>query len=181
MGSVDHHGTIKTAVNAIVTRFFSPMIKVNGKDRFQENLVGGPNNRLEKSLVRIGSGTPGNLNDKRSTLGIVVEIFVFDGLAEISPEKSDGLLQVIDIIRANGVLAVSLLKKVFGGNDHSRTPLFKDEKAKTERLTNSTMSSANGKDRGTTKEPGDTRKIDGCLKWHFSNNHSIVRHKRWSR
>ena len=93
------------------------MIKVNGEDRFRENFVGGANHAFEEVFVGVGTRAARNLDDEGSALGIVVRVFVGGRFAEVAAEKSDELLEIVNVIGADSVLAISFLEQILCRND----------------------------------------------------------------
>ena len=55
-------------------------------------------------------------------------------LAQIAAEQADGLLQVVDVVRPDGVLAVGVLEQLLGGNDHRKNSLCQNGLVKHEIL-----------------------------------------------
>ena len=116
--SVDHDGAIETGIDAVVADVFSAVIEVDGEDRFREDLVGGADHAFEEVLIGVGTSAAGNLDDEGSAFRIVVRILVRGGFAKVAAEKTDELLEIVDVIGADSVLAISFLKQVFCRNDH---------------------------------------------------------------
>ena len=125
---VDHHRAIEAAVDAVVADFFGAVIEVDGEDHLGKDLVGRADHRFEEPLVAVAAGAAGNLEDERGARGRVDRVLVRLRLAQIAAEQADGLFEVVDVVGPDGVLAVGVLKKLFGGNDHgtclapARTP-----------------------------------------------------------
>ena len=116
--SVDHYRAIETGINAVVTNFFSAVIKMNRENGFREDLIGGANHSFEEILVSVGTSSSGNLDNEGSAFGIVVRIFVLGGLSKISTEKAHELFEIVNVIGADRILAIGFLKQFFCRNDH---------------------------------------------------------------
>ena len=84
------------------------VIQMDGKDCFREDLVTGADDGFQHPLVRVRARSLGNLDDERG-LGI-----------DAALEQAHGLLRIVDVVRADGVLAVGMLKQRFGRHDHGR-------------------------------------------------------------
>ena len=106
----DHDGGVKSAVDAIVADFFGAVVEMDGENRLRKDLVGGSDHRFQESLVRIATGAAGNLNDEGGALGRIDRIVVRFGLPQTPAEQADGLLQVVDVVRPDGVFAVGVLE-----------------------------------------------------------------------
>ena len=108
VGSIDHHGTVETGLDAIVAGFLVAVVQMHREDGLGEDLIGGANDRLEHLFVRIFTGPFGNLDDERS-LGL-----------DAATEESHCLFGVIDVVGADGVFAVSVFEKLSRCDDHRR-------------------------------------------------------------
>ena len=86
------------------------MVQVDGEDGLREDFVGDADHRLEHLLVGVGAGALADLDDE-------------GGLAVYAAaEQAHGLLQVVDVVRADGILSVCGLEQLFGSNDHFYAP-----------------------------------------------------------
>ena len=115
---VDHDGAVETAVDAVVADFFGTVVKVNGENGVREDFVGGADHTFEEALIGIIAGATGNLDDERGALGGVAGIFVFGGFTEVAAEKTDNLLEVVDVVRPDCVFAIGGFEQFFCRNDH---------------------------------------------------------------
>ena len=61
---------------------------------------------FEHHLVRVGAGALADLDDERRLA------------VDAAAEQAHGLLQVVDVVRADGIFAVGQLKQFLGGDDH---------------------------------------------------------------
>ena len=82
------------------------MVKMDGKDGIREDLVGRTDQALEHGLVGERTGAFADLDDEGSLA------------VHVAAEQAHGLLQVIDIIGSDGILAICRLKQLLGCNDH---------------------------------------------------------------
>jgi hypothetical protein len=103
---VDHDGAEEAGVDAVVAGLFVTVVEVNGEDALGEDVGSGADDGLDHALVGVGPRALGELDDERR-LG--------DGGAL---EQAHGLLSVVDVVRADGELAVGDLEKLRGGDDH---------------------------------------------------------------
>ncbi len=119
---VDHHRGIEAAVDAVVADFFGAVVEMHRENRLGKNLLGGANHGFQKPLVGKAARAARNLDDERGALCRIDRFVVRVLLAQIAAEQADGLLEVVDVVGADGVFAVGLLKKLFGGDDHAGSP-----------------------------------------------------------
>lgn len=116
--SVDHDGAVEAAVDAVVADFFGAVVEVNGEDSFREDFIGGADHAFEEVFVGVGASAAGDLDDERSAFRVVVRVFVFREFAQVAAEQTDELFEVVDVVRADRVFAVSGLEQFFSRNDH---------------------------------------------------------------
>ena len=109
VAGINHHRTVKTTLDTIVAGFFIAMIEMNRKNGFRENLVGRSNQAFEHFLVGVRARALANLNDER---GFAIHV---------PTKQAHRLLQIIDVISPNRILAISGFKQFFGRNNHNRT------------------------------------------------------------
>jgi hypothetical protein len=103
---VDHDGAVDAGVDAVHAGLLVAVVQVHREDGVGEDLVGRGHHGLEHQLVGVGAGALGELHDE-------------GGLAlDVALEEAHRLLEVVDVVRADGVLAVGLLEEFFGGDDH---------------------------------------------------------------
>ena len=107
VAGINHNRGVEPGCDAIVAGLLVAVIEVHRKDGLREDLVSGADHILEQLLICVGTGASGNLNDERS-LGL-----------DIAAEKPHYLLGIVDIIGANSVFAIGLLKQLFGCDDHA--------------------------------------------------------------
>ena len=86
------------------------MVEVDGEDRLGEDLVGGADHGFEHALVGVGARALADLDDERRLA------------VEAAAEQAHGLLQVVDVVSADGILAVGVLEQFLGGYNHVRSP-----------------------------------------------------------
>ncbi len=86
------------------------MVEVDGEDGLGEDLVGGADQAFEHGLVGVGAGALADLDDERRLA------------VHVAAEQAHGLLEVVDVVGADGVLAVGGLEEFFGGYDHAVIP-----------------------------------------------------------
>ena len=110
---VDHDRAVETAVDAVHAGGFVAVVQMNREHRGRENLVGRRDQGLEHLLVGVGPRALGELDDER---GLAVEVAL---------EQAHGLLQVVDVVRADGVLAVGVFEQFFGCDDHVSIPFVR--------------------------------------------------------
>ena len=108
VGRVDHDGAEEAGVDALGAGLLITVVEVDGENGLGEDIARGADDGFQHALVGVGAGTLGNLDDERSLR--------LDGAAE----KAHGLFRVIDVIGADGVLAVGVFKELRGGDDHGR-------------------------------------------------------------
>ena len=106
MGCIDHHRTVEAGVDAVIAGFFITMVKVNGKNRLREDFISRTDDGFEHLLVGVFAGTLGDLDNER---GLRV-----DGALE----ESHSLLGVVDVVGANGILAIGVFEELSGRYDH---------------------------------------------------------------
>jgi hypothetical protein len=107
---VNHHGRIKAAVNAVVAGLLIAVVQVDSEDGLGKNIVSDADHRFEHFLMGVGAGTLANLYNEGSLA------------VHVAAEQAHGLLEVVDVVRANAVLSICSLEQLFGGNDHFFTP-----------------------------------------------------------
>jgi hypothetical protein len=103
---INHHGAVETALDAIHARFLVTVVQVHGEDGLRKDLVSTPDQAFEHHLVRVRPGPLADLDDEGS-LAI-----------EVATEQPHALLEVVDVVGADGELAVGDIEQVFGGDDH---------------------------------------------------------------
>ena len=69
--------------------------------------LGGADDGLEHALVGVFARALGDLDDERRLAG------------DAALEQAHGLLGVVDVVGADGVLAVGELEELGGGDDHN--------------------------------------------------------------
>ena len=94
------------------------LIQVDGKDGVREDLPGRPDHGLEEPLVGIPPCAAGDLDDEGGAPGGVGRVIVRFRLAQVAAEEPHRLLEIIDVVCPDGVVPVSVLKQVGGGDDH---------------------------------------------------------------
>ena len=107
---VDHHRAVEAALDAVVADLFGAVIEVDGENGLGKDLFRRPDHGLQKPLVAIRPGAAGNLDDERCADRGLRRVAVGVRLAQIAPEQAHGLLQVVDVVRAHGILAVGVGK-----------------------------------------------------------------------
>ncbi len=107
VAGVDHHRAVEPGLDAIVAGLLIAMVEVHGEDRFRKDLFGGADHRLEHALVGIFPGAFGKLDNKRRFA------------ANVAAEQPEELFHVVNVVGADGVLAVGVFVKLRGGDDHS--------------------------------------------------------------
>ncbi len=106
VAGVNHHRTVKAALNAIVTGFFIAMIQMNREYGFREDLVRCSYHRLEHTLVGVRTRSLADLNDKGCfTL-------------QVAAKQPHCLFEIIDVVGANGIFTIGCCEQLFGRNDH---------------------------------------------------------------
>ncbi len=105
--SIDHDGAEEAGVDALVAGFFVTVIEVHRENCFRENFRGRADNRFEHALVGVLARALRDLNNEGSFR------------LNASLEQAHGLLGIIDIVSADGVLSVGVLEELRGGDDHS--------------------------------------------------------------
>ena len=83
---------------------------MNREHRLRKHLLGAADDAFQHQLVRVAAGALADLNDERGLAG------------EAAPEQTHALLQIVDVIGANRVLAVSGLEQLLRGHNHRRIP-----------------------------------------------------------
>ena len=115
---VDHHRAVEAAVDAVVAGLLGAVVQVDGEDRLGKDLLGRADHRLQEPLVGVAPGPAGDLDDERGALGRVDRVVVRLRLAQVAAEQTDGLLEVVDVVGPHGVVAVGVLEKLVGRDDH---------------------------------------------------------------
>ena len=95
-----------TGVDAVHAGFLVTMVQVHGKDGFREDLVGGTNDAFQHQLVGVAACPLADLDDERGLAG------------DVAPEEAHALLEVVDVVGTDGVLAVSGLEQILRRDDH---------------------------------------------------------------
>src|ERR1700730_384798 len=109
MAGVDHDRAVKPGSDTVVACFLVAVIKVHGKDRFGKHSFGRADNRFEHALVSIFTSAFGKLNDEwRLAL-------------HIAAKQAEALFHVVNVVSADGELAVSDLVQLSSGDDHKET------------------------------------------------------------
>ena len=103
---VDHDGRIDAGVDAVHAGLFVAVVQMDREDGFGEDLVGRLHHGLEHLLVGVLAGALGELDYERG-LG-----------ADVALEETHRLLEVVDVVCADGVFAVGEFEKFPGGDDH---------------------------------------------------------------
>ena len=107
---IDHDRGIETALDAVVAGGLVAVVQVDGEDGIREDLVGRTDQAFEHGLVGERTGAFADLDDEGSLA------------VHVAAEQAHGLLQVVDIIGSDGILAIGRLKQLLGGNDHFISP-----------------------------------------------------------
>jgi hypothetical protein len=107
VAGVDHDRAVKPGVDAVVARLFVTMIKVHRENGFGENSFRCANDRLEHAFVRVFACAFRKLNDKRRFA------------LPIAAKQAQALFDVVNVIRANGELAVGNLVELSRRDDHA--------------------------------------------------------------
>ncbi len=97
-GGVDHDRGVEAALDAVKGGGKVAVIQMHGEDGLGKDLVGGLDHSLEHPLVGVGAGAFGDLDDERRP-GV-----------DVAPEQAEGLLHVVDVVRADGEPAVGDLE-----------------------------------------------------------------------
>ena len=105
-GCVDHDGAVEAGVDAVHAGRLVTVVQVDGEDGLWEDLVCGADDALEHQLVGVAAGALGDLDDERSLAG------------DIAAEEAHALFQVVDVVGADGVLAVGVLEEFLRGDNH---------------------------------------------------------------
>ena len=106
MRGVNHHRTEKAGINALVAGLFVAVIQMHGEDGFREDLLGGADDGFEHALVGVFPGAFRDLDDERRLA------------VQAAFEQTHGLLGVVDVVGADGELAVGDLEELGSGDDH---------------------------------------------------------------
>jgi hypothetical protein len=116
---VNHHRAVKAAGDAIHAGLLVAMVEMHGENRLREKFVGTADDALQHHLVGVGTSALADLDDE-------------GGLAvNIAPEQPHALLQVVDVIRANRVVAIGGFEQILGGDNHRdslRFMIFQNDK-----------------------------------------------------
>ena len=88
-------------------------VVLHGENGIREDLVGGADETFQHGLMRERARPFADLDDECSLA------------VHIAAEQTHGLFQVVDIVRADGVLAVGKLEQFLGGNNHEMS-LFRE-------------------------------------------------------
>ncbi len=107
---VDHHRAVEARLDAVVAGLLVAVVEVHGEDRLGEDLAGRADDRLEHPLVGVFARALGDLDDEGRLR------------VDAAPEQAHGLLGIVDVVRADGVLAVGVLEELRGGDDHGKRP-----------------------------------------------------------
>jgi hypothetical protein len=106
VGGVDHDRAVDAALDAVHAGRFVAVVQVDGEHGVGEDLVGRLEHDLEHPFMRVRTSALGDLDDE-------------GGLAAHVPlEKAHALLEIVDVVRPDGILAVGVLEKLFGVDDH---------------------------------------------------------------
>ena len=97
---IDHDRGIETAVDAVVAGGLIAVVQVDRKNGIREDLVGRPDQAFQHGLVREGARALADLDDERSLA------------VHVAAEQAHGLLQVVDIVGPDGILAVRGLQTI---------------------------------------------------------------------
>ena len=82
------------------------MVQVHREDGLGEDLVGSADDVLEHQLIGVAARALGNL-DNEGSLAL-----------DAAPEEAHALLHVIDVVSADGILAIRVLEQFLRRNDH---------------------------------------------------------------
>src|SRR5512133_2983839 len=93
-GSINHHRGVETAVDAVVAGLFIAVVEVDGENSFREGLVSRADEAFNHDLVGIRTCTLANLDDEGG------------GAVNAAAKQTHGLLKVINVVCADGILAV---------------------------------------------------------------------------
>ncbi|OQA29208.1 MAG: hypothetical protein BWY57_03370 [Betaproteobacteria bacterium ADurb.Bin341] len=105
---VDHDGAVDAGGDAVHAGLLVTVVQMHREDGIREDLVGRGHHHLEHQLVRIRARALGKLHDEGG--------FALD----VAFEQAHGLLEVVDVVRADRILAIGLLKKFFCSDDHGQ-------------------------------------------------------------
>ncbi len=98
VGGVDHHRAIEAGIDAVVAGLLVAVIQVDGKDGFGIFGLHGADDGLQHAGVGVFARPLAELDDERG-LGL-----------DVALEQAERLLHVIDVVRADGVVAVGFLE-----------------------------------------------------------------------
>ena len=94
VAGIDHHRAVEARLDTVHGCFFIAMVKMHSKDGFREDLVCAADQTFQQHLVGVRASALADLDDKRRLR------------AQVAAEQPHGLLQVVDIVGANGILAI---------------------------------------------------------------------------
>jgi hypothetical protein len=100
VAGIDHHRAVKARLDAIVTGGLVAVVEVHGKDGIRVNFLGLSNDDFQHPFVGVFPCAFRKLNDEGSLR------------IDAAFEQAQGLLQVVDVVGADGVLTVSKLKEI---------------------------------------------------------------------
>ncbi len=113
VAGVDHHGTIEAGIDAVVTRRLVPVVEMHRKNRFRKDLFGRANHGFQIPLVGVLARAFAELDDERRLA------------LDVALEQANGLLQIVDVIRAQGILAVGDFEQLCSGTNHRESSSLK--------------------------------------------------------
>src|SRR5579862_478097 len=106
VAGVDHHRTVKARLDAVVARLLVAMVQMHREDRLGDNLFRGADDGFEHALVGVFARAPGKLDDERSLA------------VDAAAEEARRLFEVVDVIGANRIFAVSDFVEAGSWDDH---------------------------------------------------------------
>src|SRR6266478_3962237 len=102
VAGIDHYRAVKAGGDAVITGLLVAVVEMDGENRLWKYFLRRADHRFEIAFIRVFPRAAAELDDEgRLALDIALE-------------QADGLFQIIDIVSAEGVLAVGDLEQLCG-------------------------------------------------------------------
>ena len=95
---INHHRAVKSGFDAVIASGFIAVVKMHRENSFLVDLIRRADKTLEESLVGITARALADLDDERRLR------------IQIATEQAYNLLEIVDVIGANGIFAIGMLE-----------------------------------------------------------------------